>query len=314
MTKFIMVRYDNKKYPQEINCAIDEIPGHFDINSVNQNSRYLLHTDNSFKKKKFDNELLKDLDEIKLSTKDDIPQLWKNEKWAKEFFQFIERLLCESIDPEIIEIHPPFIDYCSAIDDFLNIYETFENLILNRYNNVKIFIENRFGTQYRTGSRQSIGRGRNLIEKRYRPRHGKKFLISNCNDIISLCNKLSERDLKLKIVLDYPQLMNSEHINSNNPSIKSIIDFNANLKDQSEYIGGIHLWGRKVRTKGQRSHYGNLNTLFNNNYRTKKLFLQSLHDTFDDDIIRYMVLEVNSSTKDMHAIIKDLMKYEFEFV
>ena len=137
---------------------------------------------------------------------------------------------------------------------------------------------------------------------------------SNCNDIISLCNKLSERDLKLKIVLDYPQLMNSEHINSNNPSIKSIIDFNANLKDQSEYIGGIHLWGRKVRTKGQRSHYGNLNTLFNNNYRTKKLFLQSLHDTFDDDIIRYMVLEVNSSTKDMHAIIKDLMKYEFEFV
>ena len=283
MTKFIMVRYDNKKYPQDITCEIDEIPGHFGRKSINPKNRYSLHTEYSSGKRKFDNELLKGLNEIKLSNKNGTPQLWTSKKWAKEFFKFIERLLCNSIDPEIIEIHPPFITYCSTIDDFLDIYETFEKLILNEYNNVKIFIENR---------------------------NGKKFLISNCNDIINLCNKLSERKLKLKIVLDYPQLINRERDNANNNSIKNIIDFNTYLKNHIKYIGGIHLWGKK----NSGSHNGNLNDLFNNNYRTKKLFLQSLYNTFDDNTIRYMVLEVNSNTKDLHDIIKDLIKYNFKFV
>jgi hypothetical protein len=35
-----------------------------------------------------------------------------------------------STRPEVIEIHPPFNDYCRSIDNFLNIYGTFEKRVL----------------------------------------------------------------------------------------------------------------------------------------------------------------------------------------
>ena len=291
MAIFIMTRYNNKKYPQNIPCDISEIAGHFDKKPIIQNSRYSLHTEYSYYKRKLDNQLLKDLNEIKVASKNGIPQLWKNEIWAKDFFKFIEKLLYNSIEPEIIEIHPPFIDYCNSINNFLNIYEIFEKLILNKYSNTKIFIENRYGTNY-----------------------SKKFLISNCNDVINLCRNLSEKKLKLQIVLDYPQLMSSEKIDFNKKSIDSIIDFNNNIKIFNKYIGGIHLWGKKYINNRSIAHHGNLDTLFNDNSTDKDLFLKSVYDTFNDDVLRYMVLEVNSNVDDLHDIINDLIKYNFKFI
>ena len=288
MVNFIMVKYNNKKYPQEIPCEINEIAGHFDKKTINQKNRYSLHTEYSYEKRNFDSTLLEGLDEIKNSNKKGIPQLWKSKKWAREFFNFIESLLSNCVDPEIIEIHPPFIDYCGSIDIFLNTYEVFEKLILDKYNNVKIFIENRNGTHY-----------------------GNNFILSNCNDIINICKKLSERELKLNIVLDYPQLMSSEGINS---TINKIINFNNELNDYRKYIGGIHLWGKKIVNKRLIAHNGNLDTLFNNNLQNKELFLNSLHNTFDDNIVRYMVLEVNSSNNDLNDIVNDLKKYSFRFI
>ena len=50
-----------------------------------------------------------------ISEKEKIPQLWKNKAWAKEFASFIIELVGNSIPPEIIEIHPPFNDYCKEL-------------------------------------------------------------------------------------------------------------------------------------------------------------------------------------------------------
>jgi hypothetical protein len=286
-----MVRYNNKKYPQNISCKINEMPGHFDKTEIDQKNRYSLHTEYSYEKRKFNSNLLDDLNEIRLANKNGIPQLWKNKAWAKEFFKFIERLLNNSIEPEIIEIHPPFIDYCNSIHDFLDIYEVFEQLILNKYNCVKIFIENRCGTRY-----------------------GKKFLISNCNDIINLCEELSTRNLKLQMVLDYPQLLSSEGISICDVKINKIITFNENIKQTINYFGGIHLWGKKHVNNHVAPHNGNLDTLFNNNISQKEIFLKSVYDTFNDSLKRYMVLEVNSNINDLNHIIKDLENYNFKFI
>ena len=286
-----MVRYNNKQYPQNISCEINEISGHFDKKLFTQKNRYSLHTEYSYAKRKFDNILLDGLNEIKTANVKGVPQLWKNKIWANEFFIFIQNLLCNSIEPEIIEIHPPFVDYCNTIDEFLNVYETFETLILGKYNNTKIFIENRYGTQY-----------------------GSKFLISNCEDIIGLCKKISVRRLQLRITLDYPQLMSSERINLENTSIDKILNFNNEIKSYNELFAGVHLWGKKMINNRLLSHIGNFNTLFHNNIQQKKIFLESMQNVFDDENIRYMVLEVNSSISDLHDIINDLENSHFNFV
>ncbi len=258
MAKFIMIRYNNKKYPENIPCEINEVAGHFDKERIIQTKRYSLHTEYSFEKRNFDSKLLDGLNEIKASNRNGIPQLWKNEKWAEEFFSFIEQLLGDSI-PEIIEIHPPFIDYCNSIDAFLNIYESFETKILDKYKHTKIFIENRCGTHY-----------------------GNRFTISNISDVIMLCKKLFERKLQLKIVLDYPQLMSAEGINPENDSLDKLIEINNEIKEYVEYLGGIHLWGKKRTNKRLIPHHGNLNTLFNNNISRKNIFLKSILNAFTD--------------------------------
>jgi len=291
MAKFKMIRYNNKKYPEDIHCEISEVAGHFDKEEIIQTKKYSLHTEYSYAKRKLDGKLLDGLYEIKESKKDGIPRLWKNKKWAEDFFVFIERLLRDSIPPEIIEIHPPFIDYCGSIDEFLKVYETFETIALDKYKNTKIFIENRCGTRY-----------------------GTKFTISKFNDIITLCEKISERKLKLKIVLDYPQLMSSEKINPESDSLDKLIEFNNKIEKHIEYFGGIHLWGRKTIKNRRYAHQGNLDTLFNNNVSRKNVFLKSILNTFTDKDIMYMVLEVNSNVIDLHSIIDDLRNNGFKFI
>lgn len=291
MANFIMVRYNNKKYPQNIPCEINEISGHFDKKQINQSNRYSLHTEYSYEKRKFNTILLHNLNEIIASNKNGIPQLWKNKTWSMEFFVFIKRLLENSIEPEIIEIHPPFFDYCDSINDFLDIYEIFEENILNKYSTVKIFIENRYGTHY-----------------------GKKFLISNGNDIIKLCEILCMRKYKLQVVLDYPQLISAEQINFEDDSINKITDFNVNIKQYLNKIGGIHLWGKRIINKHLTAHIGDLDSLFINNILKKDIFLNSVQNTFNDGINRYIVLEVNSSINDLNNIIKDLENKNFKFI
>ena len=95
---------------------------------------------------------------------------------------------------------------------------------------------------------------------------------------------------------------------------KTCIDFNNNIKQYISYIGGFHLWGkRKSQTGRWTSHNGNLNTFFSNNDLLKDEFINSVIGTFDDNMVRYFVPEVNSSEEDLQSIINDLLKYDIKF-
>lgn len=70
---------------------------------------------------------------------------------------------------------------------------------------------------------------------------------------------------------------------------------------------------RKSQTGRWTSHNGDLNTFFSNNDLLKDEFINSVIDTFDDNMIRYFVPEVNSSEEDLQSIINDLLKYDIKF-
>ena len=261
----IPITYHSKKYPVGVISNIDEIAGNFDKDSINPQRKYSLHTEYSHMKRKLDSKLINKYPELKSSERDNVPQLWKNKKWAKEFANFIIELIGNNISPEIIEIHPPFNDYCDSFSDFFDIYGEFEKIILKKFPDVKIFIENRCGTFYRGG----------------------KFIISNGKSIIQFLQELKDRNLSLKLVLDYPQVFSAESIKMDNIELKKIIDFNNNIKEYISYIGGFHLWGkRKSQTGRWTSHIGNLNTFFSNNDLLKDEFIKTILESIKEKYLK----------------------------
>lgn len=288
----IPITYHSKKYPENVISNIDEIAGNFDKDTIDPKRKYSLHTEYSHMKRKLDNCLINKYPELKKSEKENIPQLWKNKEWAKEFADFIIELVGDNLPPEIIEIHPPFNDYCNDFSMFFDIYEEFEKKIIVKFPKTNIFIENRCGTFYKGG----------------------KFIISNGKSIIQFLQELQKRNLKLKLVLDYPQVFSAEAIKMDNIKLKKIIEFNNNIKPYISYIGGFHLWGkRKSKTGRWTSHTGDLNTFFSNDNLLKDEFINSVIDTFDDNSIRFFVPEVNSSEEDLQSIIYDLLKHNIKF-
>ena len=89
--------------------------------------------------------------------------------------------------PEIIEIHPPFNDYCS-LEEFSERYRIFEHKIHEIYPNTTIVIKNRSGAVY----------------------HGGKFLVVKAKEIAALCEIIRQCGLELGVVLDFPQLLTAE--------------------------------------------------------------------------------------------------------
>lgn len=288
----IPITYHSKKYPKNVISNIDEIAGNFDKDIINPKREYSLHTEYSHMKRKLDNRLINKYPELKKSERENIPQLWKSKEWAREFANFIIELVGNNIHPKIIEIHPPFNDYCKNFSLFFDIYEEFEKIISVELPNTNIFIENRCGTFYKGG----------------------KFIISNGKSIIQFLQELEVRKLRLKLVLDYPQVFSAESIKMDDIKLKKIIEFNNNIKPYISHIGGFHLWGkRKSQTGRWTSHTGDLNTFFSNNNLLKDEFISSVVNTFDDNDIRFFVPEVNSSEEDLQSIIFDLLKYDVKF-
>jgi hypothetical protein len=288
----IPITYHSKKYPKNVISNIDEIAGNFDKDIINPKREYSLHTEYSHMKRKLDNRLINKYTELKKSERENIPQLWKSKEWAREFANFIIELVGNNIPPKIIEIHPPFNDYCKNFSLFFDIYEEFEKIISAELPNTNIFIENRCGTFYKGG----------------------KFIISNGKSIIQFLQELEVRKLRLKLVLDYPQVFSAESIKMDDIKLKKIIEFNNNIKPYISHIGGFHLWGkRKSQTGRWTSHTGDLNTFFSNNNLLKDEFISSVVNTFDDNDIRFFVPEVNSSEEDLQSIIFDLLKYDVKF-
>ena len=85
MTTFEMVKYHKQEYPADIHLRIEECTSHFDISSVSSDLRLSMHTEYSYGKRNFDSDLIRSFPTIIAAQKDGVPQLWKDEQWAKEF-------------------------------------------------------------------------------------------------------------------------------------------------------------------------------------------------------------------------------------
>lgn len=130
-------------------CDVKELAGHLDKTSIPDVQRYSLHTEYSFTKRKLDSALIERYPALKESYKN-VPRLWFSEEWAEEFAEFIFDLTDGHPDPEVIEIHPPFRDYCLDFDTFLDRYTVFEDIVLDNFPDTIITMENRAGAQYPT--------------------------------------------------------------------------------------------------------------------------------------------------------------------
>ena len=287
MTSFEMVKYHGQEYPKEIPLRIEEIAAHFDVKSIGGTLVRSLHTEYSYGKRKLNSELISKYPELCAANRDGIPQLWKNEAWACQFADFIIMLVGDGSDPAVIEIHPPFNDY-SDIVSFIEIYTCFETKIKGRFQETEILIENRCGSLYRGG----------------------KFIISNNQDVIALCEAVEKTNLQLKIAYDIPQIYTAHNAKTEEVYIKLL----ENTRDVRQHIGGVHLWGKKQSETGRRvAHCGDLNTYFEDT-GIKENFLLAVKECFNDGIIRKMVLEVNSGNADLISIIADLKQKGIEFV
>jgi hypothetical protein len=287
-------------YPFKIDAQVHEVSGNFyKNNKLHVNSPYSLHTEPSFEPKEFNSKIINDLKQIKNAQVGNIPQLWKNKKWALEFFTFIEWLIGTN-EPEVLEIHPPYNDYCKSFEQFLDIFKVFYNKFKSKYPETKIVIENRFGTRYKRG----------------------KFLLSTIDDVLDFCKVLRKnKDIDLKIALDYPQIFSAE-INADGLKWddialekEKILSFNKDLEKYKKLIGGIHMWGKLKSEDGKRwkPHAGDFDTFFCNNKDFKHVFLFSVSSTFNDNIPRYFVPEVISGVEDFHSIVKDMEQAGFKF-
>ena len=297
MSRLIPVIYRNINFPSKIKANIHEVAGNFDVEKLSVDVPYSLHTEYSYGGREFNSKIIKDLKHITKAQKNKIPQLWYNKEWAKDFFKFIKRIIGSNKPPEVLEIHPPFNDYCDTFDQFLKTFNVFYEKFNKKYPTTKILIENRFGTRYKGG----------------------KFLLSTCCDILEFCKVLKREKINLKIVLDYPQLFSAE-INEDKLKMddiklekEKIISFNLELKKYKALIGGLHMWGKIKNGNVWTPHAGNFNTFFSNNKKLKKEFLSSVSSTFNDRIARYFVPEINSGQKDLHSIVADMESAKFIF-
>lgn len=281
---FVFIEYNGVPYPGEFSAEIHEVAGHLDKDTIEDAEKYSLHTEYSYGKRKFDTPRLAAFPVLREANKDGVPQLWKSDEWAEEFAVFIIGLTQSHKSPEIIEIHPPFNDYCS-LAEFAERYRIFEQKIHETYPNTTIVIENRSGAVY----------------------HGGKFLVGKAKEIAALCEVIHQRSLKLGVVLDFPQLLTAEGIDTlkfKAEKYQAAID---TLIPYRDLIKGIHIWGKKKSTTGRWvAHAGTLDTYFGGNDEAKTLFITGIEQICSDGAKRFLVPEVNTGAEDLGDIIRTL--------
>ena len=223
------------------------------------------------------------------ANKDGVPQLWKSNVWADQFADFVLKLTEDREAPVVIEIHPPFSDYCD-LELFFDRYSVFEERIHTAYPDTEIVIENRAGTVYRGG----------------------RFIIGKASEIASLCRKIQENDTNLGVVLDFPQLLTAENLKPESfdrDKYDACIDL---IYPYQGTIKGIHIWGKKKNAKGRWiAHNGNLDTLFDNP-DDKEAFISGIRKICSDGKLRFFVPEVNSGDSDLKAVVRDVLGIDTE--
>ena len=305
MVKFIPVRYARTEYPHDIKPKIQETAANFFRKTLEKTELpYLsLHTDPARRWKKatkdkiLSSELLHEFPAIlnnMFHFEDScVSKLWYNKEWSKDFSGFLIRLT-EGIEHQwvkIIEVHPPFDTYCNSLETFLERYAIFEEEALKEFPSAIINIENRCNT----AGKRKCG----------------KFLLSTNNDIIKLSKLISKSDLKLKLVVDIPQLF-TEHYGMKLLSKGMIKEVLAPIRDIRDYVSSTHIWGNKKQSD---VHNADLNAYFNNDQRVKDCFLQEVCQLFDDDKARYFVPEVGGiGSIAVQSIVNDLRNAGIVFV
>ena len=282
---FRFVQYGGNTYPDGIIPELIEVAGHLDKESIKDLPNYSLHTEYSYGKRVLSSALIKQFPELCNANKDGVPQLWKSNIWAEQFAEFVLTLTNKHVAPKVIEIHPPFSDYCD-IGQFTERYIVFEKLIHNTYQNTEIVIENRAGSVY----------------------HGGKFIVGKATEIATLCEKIRKNNINLGVVLDFPQLLTAENIKTDAFDQKKYLFAIDTIYPYQSVIKGIHIWGKKKNASGRWvAHCGTLDTYIENP-NDKAVFISGIKKICSDGQSRFFVPEVNSGTDDSNAVINDVLK------
>ena len=281
---FRFVQYGGNTYPDGIVPELVEIAGHLDKDYIEDFPEYSLHTEYSYGKRNFSSALINMYPVLCKANKEGVPQLWKSSDWASQFADFVISLTNKHTAPKVIEIHPPFSDYCD-IDLFIERYSVFEEHIHKCYPSTEIVIENRAGSIY----------------------HGGRFIISKAVEIAELCKKIQDTKTNLGVVLDFPQLLTAEHIKTesfDHNKYSAAID---KIYPYRDTIKGIHIWGKKKNASGRWvAHNGTLDT-FIENPADKEFFISGIRRICSDGKPRFFVPEVNSGESDLKAVVKDVL-------
>jgi len=302
MALLVPVKCGNLGYPYPIEPKILEISAHFDSKLRLSKERIKgcsLHTEYTGTTRGFSSEALRGLEIIKASNRGGVPLLWYDGRWCEEFCIFVDRWI-EFLEQRgknvvVLEIHPPFKYYCPNTEAFLKIYSKFEEYVLSNRKLV-IALENRS------------------------PAKNLEFLISTERDIEALCNDIEELGLKLKLMLDIPQMLSACGILK--PKCQdegTIINVLRRLTEYREYIAGIHIWGRK-KAGNRNAHNGDLDDYFEFCPHLKENFLSELFKLLNDGATRYFYPEIfwKNSMKDRDSmvrnVVEDLQKAGFRFV
>lgn len=285
LDNFILVEYNNLPYPEGYSAQIQEVAAHFDKDAIDPQRAYSMHTEYSYGKRKYNTELIFKYPVLISANKDGVPQLWKSAEWASEFADFIVDLVDGHSAPTIIEIHPPFNDYCS-LAEFADRFRIFEHKIHEACPDVIIVIENRAGSVY----------------------HGGRFLVGKAKEIVALCALIKSEALNLGIVLDFPQLLTAENIDPLKFKTEKYQSTIQAIAEHRDLIKGIHIWGKKKSATGRWvAHAGNFDTYFGGDDAVKEIFLSGIREICNDGLPRFFVPEVNSGSSDLEAIIQDLV-------
>lgn len=288
--QLIPIIYHNLPYPSGITSNIQEVAGHFDIEQLNDNLEnfgFSLHTEYSAVKRKFTSGVIQSYQSILVSQSNSIrskPKLWLDEKWAIEFANFLVKLLNGKI-PKIIEIHPPNPRKFD-VERFLDYYELFTTH-LSKYNiDTEISIENRNG-----------------------------FMLSGIKDFQTLSDAIDRRQSNLRLILDFPQLLNFEKAKSDQNKLIKVMDAINGFKHN---VSSFHIWGQYENN----AHRGDLLDYFNQNNDMKNLFYEKLTEVFSHHPTPlYFIPEINfgidenkSRQECLKNIVNDLSSYGFQFV
>ncbi len=287
----IPIKYHGLNYPKGIHPKIIEVAGHFDTvplkdRKISKNIKISLHTEYSAKDRH-----MKSIRSSVLKTSlrkwwgKQVPDLWANIQWTKDFANFILDLVKEYEEQiEIIEIHPP-IPRKYNWNTFIINYQTFYSIVKQKLLNAQILIENRNG-----------------------------FLLSGVCDFQILSSIIDKSKIDLGLIIDFPQLLNYEKAKDCENKLNSVMQQINNFKHN---VKAFHLWGQV----GRRSHAGDINDYFNNDEILINNFYSNLANIFlNKNQKYYFIPEINSGNENktknqcLYNIVQQLKNTGFKFI